>query len=90
MWKDLSALENMEESRDLLAEERVEMGRIRDELERVTLLEEIRWRQKSRVLCVREGDRNTKFFHRIANSHRRVNSIDRLMVDGVLSSDRLL
>ena len=90
LWKDLSALENREESRDLLAEERVEMGRIRDELERVTLLEEISWRQKSTVLCVREGDRNTKFFHRIANSHRRVNSIDRLMVDGVLSSDRLL
>ena len=68
-------------------EERVEMGRIRDELEKANLLEEICWRQKSRVLCVREGDRNTKFFHHIANSHRRVNSIDRLMVDGVLSSD---
>ena len=90
LWKDLSALENMEESRGLSTEERVEMGRICDELEIATLLEEISWRQKSRVLCVREGDRNTKFFHRIANSHRRVNSIDRLMVDGVLSSDRLL
>ena len=33
---------------------------------------------------------NTKFFHHIANPHRRANSIDRLMVDGVLSSDRLL
>ena len=63
------------------------MGRIRDELEKVTLLEEICWRQKSRVLCGREGDRNTKFFHRIANSHRRVNSIHRLMVDGELSPD---
>ena len=50
-------------------------------------MEEISWRQKSRVLCVREGDKNTKFFHCIANSHRRINSIDRLMVDGVLSSD---
>ena len=68
-------------------EERVEMGRIRDELEKATLLEEICWRQKSRVLGVREGDRNTKIFHRIANSHKRVNSIDRLMVGGVLSLD---
>ena len=77
----------MEESRGLSAEEGVEMGRIRDELEKATLLEEICWRQKSRVLCVREGDRNIKIFHRIADSHRRVNSIDRLMVDGVLSLD---
>ena len=30
---------------------------------------------------------NTKFFHHIANSHRRVNSIDKLMVNGVLSSN---
>ena len=50
-------------------------------------MEEICWRQKSRVLCIREGDRNTRFFHRIANSHRRFNSIDRLMVDGEFSSD---
>ena len=81
-------LENIEESWGLSAEERVKMGRIRDELEKTILLEEICWRQKSRVLCVREGDRNTKFFHRIANSHRRVNSIDRLMVDGELSWDQ--
>ena len=30
---------------------------------------------------------NTKFLHRIANSHRRFNSIDRLMMDGELSSN---
>ena len=57
------------------------------ELEKATLLEEICWMQKSRVLCIREGDRNTKSFHCMANSHRRFNSIDRLMVDGDLSSD---
>ena len=28
-----------------------------------------------------------EIFHRIANSHRRVNFIDRLMVDGELTSD---
>ena len=52
-----------------------------------TLLEEICCRKKSRVLCIKEGDKNTKFFHYIANSHRRFNSIDRLMVDGDLSSN---
>ena len=44
-------------------EEMGEVGRIRDELEKATLLEEICWRQKSRVFCIREGNKNTKFFH---------------------------
>ena len=70
-----------------MEEERLELERVRGELEKVTLMEEICWRQKSRVLCIREGDRNTRFFHCLANSHRRFNSIDRLMVDGELSSD---
>ena len=54
LWKDLSVLENIEDSRGLLVEEKVEVRRIRDKLEKATLLEEICWRQKSRVLCVRE------------------------------------
>ena len=44
--------------------------------------------QKSRVLCLREGDSNTKFFHGMANSNRRNNSIDNLNIDGVLTSDQ--
>ena len=87
LWKDLSVLKNLEDSRGLSVEETVEVGRIHDELEKSTLLEEICWRQKSRVLCVREGDRNAKIFHGIANSHKSFNSIDRLMVDGEFSSD---
>ena len=85
LWKDLSVLENVEVSRGLSAEETLELERVRDELEKVTLMEEICGRQKSRVLCIREGDTNTKFFYRIANSHRRFNTIDRLMVDGELT-----
>ena len=38
--KDLSVLENMEESRGLSMEERVEMGRICEELEKATMLDE--------------------------------------------------
>ena len=64
LWKDLSDLEMIEESRILL-EERLQLERVRGDLDKVILMEEIYWRQKSRVLCVREGDRNTKFFHRI-------------------------
>jgi len=87
LWKDLSELETIKESRGLTAEDKLDLERIQGELKKASLLEEICWRQKSRVLCIREGDRNTKFFHRITNSHRRFNSIDRLMVDAKLSSD---
>ena len=54
----------------------------------MTLMEEISWRQKSRVLHFKEGYANTRFFHRMANSNRKNNGIKNLMVNGTLSSDR--
>ncbi|XP_059639630.1 uncharacterized protein LOC132282004 [Cornus florida] len=56
------------------------------EIAEIALLEEISWRQKSKALWLREGDRNTKFFHRLANAHRRGNHIERITVDGELLS----
>ena len=50
-------------------------------------LEEIYWRQKSCALFVKEGNNNTRFFHRVANSHRNANLIKRIKVDGVLYED---
>lgn len=65
--------------------EKLEKDRLCIEIEKTMLLEEISWRQKSRVLWLREGDNNTKLFLRMANSNRR--SIESLLVDGVLSSN---
>ena len=42
------------------------------------------WRQKSRMLWIKEGDNNTKFFHKMANSQRRFNHLSFLEVDGVI------
>jgi hypothetical protein len=56
-------------------------------LERSIYLKEVSWRQKSRALWLKEGDNNTKFFHRLANSHRRHNLIGSLMVDGHLTDE---
>ena len=36
---------------------------------------------------MKEGDNNTHFFHRLANSHRNANQIKRIEVDGVLYED---
>ena len=36
---------------------------------------------------MKEGDNNTRFFHRVANSHRRTNHIQGIEVDVVLYED---
>ena len=36
---------------------------------------------------MKEGDNNTHFFHRVANSHRRTNHIQGIEVDGVFYED---
>ena len=48
-----------------------------------TLLEEMSWKQKSREVWLKEGDRNTRFFHKMANAHRRKNQIGRIRINGV-------
>ncbi|GLU06807.1 hypothetical protein SLE2022_238000 [Rubroshorea leprosula] len=44
---------------------------------------ELIWKQKSRNKWVREGDANTRFFHRVAIGRRAHNNIAGLMCDGV-------
>ncbi|KAL0295678.1 UNVERIFIED_CONTAM: hypothetical protein Sangu_3189600 [Sesamum angustifolium] len=40
------------------------------------------WKQRSKIHRLRDGDRNTSFFHAKASSSRRVNAIDRLRDEG--------
>ena len=61
-----------------------ERNGVRLQVEYLLSLEEISWRQKLRMLCIKEGDNNTKFFHKMANSHRRYNHLSFLEVDGVI------
>jgi hypothetical protein len=62
-------------------EERVQRDQLRAEWDHLAHLDEISWRQKSRVLWLREGDNNTKFFHKMANSNKRQNWVQ-VIVDG--------
>ena len=43
-------------------------------------LEEIHWRQLSRELWLREGNKNTGYFHRMANVHRRRHTMERIKI----------
>ena len=42
---------------------------------------------KNLVKWLKEGDKCTKFFHLMANSNKRFNTIDSLLIDGSLSFD---
>ena len=88
MMADLWELDVVEESRPLLVEKKSKKEITSIELDKLILMKEICWRQKSRALWLQEGDKNSKFFHRLANSHRNANSIAKLNIDGMLSSNQ--
>ena len=54
----------------VLGLEKLERVAVRSKVEHLLSLEEILWRQKLRILCIKEGDNSTKFFHKMAISHR--------------------
>ena len=88
LWSELRVLDSLAEDRQLTIEERDQHSLTQAEIEKTILMVEICWRQKSRALWLKEGDRNAKFFHRVANSHKRNNSIMNLRVNGVLIEDK--
>lgn len=57
------------------------------EFEDVAENKEIAWRQRSRVYWLKHGDKNTKYFHRMATAHKRFNTIDKLMVERITVID---
>ena len=48
---------------------------------------EVYWAQNSRISWLKEGDRNTRFFHTVATNKRRKNSIESIDVNGEESGD---
>lgn len=57
-------------------------------LETITLMEEISWRQKFRALWLKEGDKCMKYFHWVASSNRRNNSVEAVTINGSVFADR--
>lgn len=75
-----------EEASILMSEYRNRSDELKNELGKCALMEEISWTQKSRAVWLKGGDTNTKFFHRLTNSHRRNNHIEQLEVEGKITT----
>ena len=54
---------------------RSEIKNIKRELESLLAQDDERWKQRAKVNWLKHGDRNTKFYHAIANQRRRNNRI---------------
>ena len=74
--------DTQEKIRLLSMEEMEARKEAKGDFEKWALMEEISWRQKSKEVWLREGDRNTGFFHKMANSHRRKNCLSKIKVNG--------
>jgi hypothetical protein len=85
--EELGELDRIVESRELTEVEINKRDECSPNLERTLFQEEVSWRQKSRALWLKEGDWNTMFFHRLANSHRRNNTVAAMMVEGNKTKD---
>ena len=71
----------LEERNPFTLREREQKVEVVNDFKRWALLEEVHWRQKSREIWLKEGDRNTWFFHRLANSHKRGNYIIKMKIN---------
>jgi len=87
LLEKLADFDSVVTTRPLSEEESTRKGEVLLEYENLIKKEEIAWRQRSRTLWLKEGDRNTKNFHRIANAHKRYNNIDQLEVEGEITQD---
>ncbi|KAK1282851.1 hypothetical protein QJS10_CPB22g00667 [Acorus calamus] len=80
---EIAALDALDECGLLEEEDRVKRTGLKLSMLKILSMEEEEWRIRSRALWLKEGDNNTRFFHKLANQRRRTNRIVAIKSRGV-------
>lgn len=80
--EEIQKLDRINNLRDLDDQELEERKKAQSELWMWIKRKEMYWAQNSRITWLKEGDRNTKFFHAIASNKRRKNFIASIDIGG--------
>ncbi|RVW99076.1 Transposon TX1 uncharacterized 149 kDa protein [Vitis vinifera] len=80
--------DDQERQRTLNEQELEARKEAKEEFKKWAIMEEISWKQKSRQIWLKEGDKNTGFFHKMANSNSRRNCLKKIKVRGIWLSDK--
>ena len=77
----ISFWDDVEKEKVLSLEEAEKREKAREDFKEWVDLDDVSWRQKSRDIWLKEGDRNMGFFHRMTNSHKWKNSISNISIN---------
>lgn len=78
----------LEETGKLSQGEKNDREGLKKDFLKATLLEEVLWRQRFRVNWLKEGDRNTNFFHKVVSHLKNSKEILGLYINGRWSQDQ--
>jgi len=71
LLEKVKVLDDKEQQLTLTHDDRRERFKLKKELSMVRNWKDIFWRQRAKLQWMQQGDRNTKFFHRVASNRRK-------------------
>lgn len=79
---EIDVLDREEENGNLTTLERERKCHLKADLAKKLQMEATSWKQKLRAKGLKDGDKNSKYFHMLANHRRRVNYVEGLDIEG--------